>query len=247
MNFLRSLTAAVFSSGRKDFHCYACGGKEYYVQQVIWSDLIKEWQLSPAEAEIINLQQGMKCKSCNTHMRGNVLAYAILNCIGSGAESLAELINNSKEKINKLRILEINEAGNLGSFLSQFPGHHRVNYPEVDMHRLDDLGQAYDLVVHSDTLEHVGNPVHALQQCKSVLSKDGSLIYTVPVVPGRLTRNRSGLSTSSHSQDERDDYSVSTEFGADFWCYPLEAGFQNIKLFSLHFPIALAIVANTAT
>ena len=38
--------------------------------------------------------------------------------------------------------------------------HRRVNYPEVDMHYLNDLGQQYDLVVHSDTLEHVDNPVH---------------------------------------------------------------------------------------
>ena len=247
MNFLKSLNASILSRGQLDFHCYVCGGKEYFVEQVIWSSLIKEWQLSPSEADIINLQQGMKCKSCNTHMRGNVLAYAILNCLSSSAKSLTELIKNDKIKVDNLRILEVNEAGNLGSHLSQFALHRRVNYPEVDMHYLNDLGQQYDLVVHSDTLEHVDNPVHALHQCKSILSKSGHLIYTVPVVPGRLTRDRSGLSASTHSKVSRDDYLVSTEFGADFWCYPLEAGFQNIKLFSLHYPIALAIAAQSST
>ena len=247
MNFFKFSTASKLSSSQKEFHCYACGGKEYYVEQVIWSGLIEEWQLSPAEADIINLQQGMKCKSCNTHMRGNALAYAILNCLGSKAKSLSELIRNSREDISRLRILEINEAGNLGSFLSQFGGHHRVDYPDVDMHELTNLDQKYDLIVHSDTLEHVVNPVHALYQCKSVLSENGHLIYTVPVLSSRLTRDRTGLSTSSHSKVSRADYIVSTEFGADFWCYPLEAGFQNIQLFSLHYPIALAIAAQSST
>lgn len=227
-----------------DYHCFACGGNDYYVRQVIWKELIREWQLSPSEAESINLQQGMKCKSCHTHMRGNVLALAILNCLGSDASSLSEFVNNNKDKLDKVRILELNEAGNLGSYLSKFTHHQRADYPAVNMHNLDSISEQYDLIVHSDTLEHISNPVHALSECKSVLAKNGYLVYTVPVVPGRLTRDRSGLPSSSHSRDSRDDYHVATEFGADFWRYPIEAGFQSIRLFSLDYPIALAIAAH---
>ena len=37
MNFLKSLNANVYCRvGQLDFHCYVCGGKEYFVEQVIW-------------------------------------------------------------------------------------------------------------------------------------------------------------------------------------------------------------------
>lgn len=243
MNFFRSLISRRFAGSQIDFHCYVCGGCEYYVSQVIWRELIREWQLSPSEAEAVNLQQGMKCNTCHTHMRGNVLALAILNCLESDACSLAELINNNNEEIRNVKILEINEAGNLGSYLSQFAHHQRADYPTVDMHNLGSISKQYDLIIHSDTLEHISNPSHALSECKSILAGNSYLIYTVPVVPGRMTRDRSGLPSSSHSRDSRVDYHVATEFGAEFWRYPIEAGFQNIRLFSLHYPVALAIAA----
>ena len=244
MKFPKTMIKHRLARSKKEYHCYACGGSEYYVSQVVWKELIREWQLSPSEAEAINLQQGMKCKSCHTHMRGNVLALAILNCLGSDVFSLAELVNNNTEEAHKIRILEINEAGNLGSYLSRFAHHQRVDYPTIDMHNLDSIGQQYDLIIHSDTLEHISNPVHALSECRNILANNGYLIYTVPVVPGRLTRDRSGLPSSSHSRDSRDDYHVATEFGADFWRYPVEAGFQNVQLFSLFYPVALAIAAH---
>ena len=105
----------------------------------------------------------------------------------SSAKSLTELIKNDKIKVDNLRILEVNEAGNLGSHLSQFALHRRVNYPEVDMHYLNDLGPTIRSCCSFGHSEHVDNPVHALHQCKSILSKSGHLIYTVPVVPRRLT------------------------------------------------------------
>jgi len=209
----------------------------------LWKDLIKEWQLSSAEAELIDLQQGMKCKSCHTHMRGNVLALAILKCLNSSSLSLAQLINEEKSLVSNIRILEINEAGNLGSYLSHFSHHQRINYPEFNMHDLSSFSARFDLVIHSDTLEHISNPVHALSECKSVLAEDGFLIYTIPVIPGRMTRNRHGLASSTHSRDSRTDYRVETEFGADFWCFPLQAGFQNISIITISYPIALAIAA----
>ena len=47
----------------------------------------------------------------------------------------------------------------------------------------------YDLVVHSDTLEHVPDPVRALQECRRVLRPLGACCFTVPIVVGRLTRS----------------------------------------------------------
>ena len=226
------------------YHCYVCGGCLYFLRQVLWKELVAEWQLSPAEAEIMNLQQGLKCKTCNTHMRGNVLAYAILKCLRSKSSSLAQLISEEQELIESARVLEINEAGNLGGYLGKFLNHRRISYPEFDMHDLSGIRDKYEVVIHSDTLEHVRNPIHALSECKKVLAEGGHLIYTVPLISGRMTRSRSGLPSSSHSREKRDDYHVETEFGADFWRYPIEAGFPNLKFFTIAHPIALAIAAH---
>lgn len=240
--FWRSLTK--HSPGDRSYHCYGCGASEFYIESVLWNSLIKEWQLSPDEAEIMNMQQGMKCRDCHTHMRGNVLAYALLKSLGSKSQSLNQLINEETDLVSRTRLLEINEAGNLGIYLGQFPHHLRVEYPQVDMHNLQQFKGIYDIVIHSDTLEHIRNPIHALHQCKNALAEGGKLIYTVPIIPGRMTRDRTGLQESSHSRDNQNDYLVATEFGADFWRYPLDAGFKNISIFSIFYPIAIAITAS---
>ena len=55
-------------------------------------------------------------------------------------------------------MLEINEAGTLHPILRMLPRHRLVSYPEVDMTRLPFADRSFDLVVHSDTLEHVPDP-----------------------------------------------------------------------------------------
>ena len=42
---------------------------------------------------------------------------------------------------------------------------------------------SFDLVVHSDTLEHVPDPLRALQECRRVLRPGGALCFTVPTLP----------------------------------------------------------------
>ncbi len=61
------------------------------------------------------------------------------------------------------------------------------------MHAIPYAAGTFDIVVHSDTLEHVENPVHALAECRRVLKPGGALCFTVPIIVGRLTRNRKGL------------------------------------------------------
>ncbi len=141
-------------------------------------------------------------------------------------------------------LLEINEAGSLTPFLSRLRRYTFVSYPEVDMHRLPFADQSFDLVTHSDTLEHVKDPVHALTECRRVLQPGGFLAYTVPAIVGRMSRDRVGLAPSYHgnSQDRANDMLVHTEFGADFWTYPLQAGFGLVSLVSLEFPASVALL-----
>jgi ubiquinone/menaquinone biosynthesis C-methylase UbiE len=105
------------------------------------------------------------------------------------------------------------------------------------------------VVIHSDTLEHVRNPVHALSECRRVLKPDGALCFTVPVILGRLSRDREGLPKSYHGNPATaaEDFAVQTEFGADVWTYIIEAGFQEISIHSVGYPAGLAFLARGGT
>lgn len=80
---------------------------------------------------------------------------------------------------------------------------------------------SFDLILHSDTLEHVPQPLLALAECQRVLRPGGTLCFTIPIIVGRLSRSRAGLPPSYHggSTTGAVDFMVHTEFGADAWIY----------------------------
>jgi SAM-dependent methyltransferase len=103
--------------------------------------------------------------------------------------------------------------------------------------------ESFDLVVHSDTLEHVLDPFRALSECRRVLRPTGALCFTVPVIVGRLTRSCTGRPPSFHGTPttESEDLRVQTEFGADMWTWPLRAGFAAVTITTTEYPAALAV------
>ncbi len=224
--------------------CPVCGGGRFHEQPVLWPELIAEWELAPEEVRYIDRQQGFACLDCGNNLRSMTLAAAIAR-VFAHAGPLRELCA-SNAQFRALRLLEINSAGELTAVFKQLPQHSLVAYPEFDMQQMNLPDESVDLVVHSDTLEHIPDPLQALRECRRVLKKGGHLFYTVPVVVGRLTRSRTGLSPSYHGTREAgavDDYRVQTEYGADFWCELFAAGFREVSLTSLVFPASVAIHA----
>jgi len=69
------------------------------------------------------------------------------------------------------------------------------------------------------------------------------MCFTIPIVPGRLTRRRDGLAPSYHGQVQDNAYLVMSEYGADFWTQLLDAGFGMVELVALQWPEAVAIIA----
>jgi SAM-dependent methyltransferase len=222
--------------------CPVCGGSEFSYQEVLWPELIAEWQLNPAEAKYINLQQGFQCRGCEANLRAMTLAHALSRFRRWPGTLLGWV---ASEDAQAVKMLEVNEAFNLGRHWQNLPGRQFVRYPETDMHALPFADETFDFVVHSDTLEHVENPVHALEECRRVLKPDGALGFTVPIVVGRLTRSRSGLPPSYHGRegDHLEDHRVASEFGADVWTALFEAGFRHSTLVSLIYPASVAILA----
>jgi SAM-dependent methyltransferase len=224
------------------YGCAVCGSREFGYQDILWQGLINEWQLSPDEAIWIDIQQGFHCKACRNNLRSIVLARAISGAMCHDG-TLTSWISSPAGQTTA--ILEINEAGGLTRHLQMSPGHQLVSYPAADIHSLPFEDCSFDLVAHSDTLEHVPNPMHALSECRRVLRTDGVLAFTIPMVVARMTRSREGLPPSFHgsSADNRADLLVQSEFGADAWTLLLRVGFDAVTIYSEIFPAGLAFAA----
>ncbi|MEW6517298.1 MAG: class I SAM-dependent methyltransferase [candidate division FCPU426 bacterium] len=221
--------------------CTICGGRTFAQQEVLWPDLIRAWDLNPEETRLINRQQGYLCQTCGANLRSMTLAGALMECF-DWYGTLDVFITSPQAR--QARFLEINPAGSLHQYLKRLPQCQCLAFPQTDMQALDLPDDGVDYVVHSDTLEHVPDPVQGLRECRRVLRPNGCLLFTIPIVPTRLTRRRDGLAPCSHgsAQDQPEDYRVITEYGADFYLELIQAGWKKISLYSLGTVASLAVI-----
>lgn len=155
-----------FPNGPRIERCLCCGEQEFDSHPILWKELIAEWRLSQVEVDSINRQQGTACRSCGSNLRSNALALAVMrqhNFVGT----FQDWVHTPDS--HHLKVLELNGAGNLTSFLRKLAGHVETSYPETDMLAMHYPDQSFDLILHSDTLEHVSDPVQGLRECRRLL------------------------------------------------------------------------------
>lgn len=236
----RALEAVSMLARPSSGPCPVCGGSEFDHRDLLWPDLVETWELADDEARYVNRQQGLRCVTCGNTMRSLALAQAIVASQGFDRLRLPYVLARRPW----LRILEINGAGTLGPVLGVLPRHRKVEYPDVDMCDLPFPDETFDLVVHSDTLEHVPDPVRGLSETFRVLRRGGATCFTVPIIVGRLTRSTQGRPASYHGNDSNpEDNLVITEYGADVWLQVLAAGFPSVRLHALEVPAGVALSA----
>jgi SAM-dependent methyltransferase len=224
------------------FGCPVCGHDAFERGRVLWGKLASQWELSVEERAYIDNQQGLCCLHCNSTLRSMTLADALLSNWRS--HSTFDQFCRKESAFRDLEVLELNGAGQLSPYLALLPRHIAASYPEVDMQAMKYEEESFDVIVHSDTLEHIPDPLQSLRECYRVLKWGGVMVYTVPVIFGRLTRRRDDLSPSYHGSIIRrtEDYRVVTEYGFDYYLEPWRAGFNSISMHSLYFPDSTALI-----
>ena len=193
----------VGSYRRGGIACGTCGftGAPLH-HDTLWPELIETWELTPEWARWMNAREGSRCAWCGSSLRSGQLAGAIVAAAnartGSDAKRLSALFSDPRAR--RLLIAEINSAGNLHRYLARCPGlrysefgSRSAHVPSQDLMNLSYPDASFDLVITSDTLEHVPDIDRALRETLRVLRPGGTHLFTVPVVWDRATRQRARL------------------------------------------------------
>jgi SAM-dependent methyltransferase len=140
-------------------------------------------------------------------------------------------------ELKSLHILHLNQTNDLSQELRTVPdliettylpthelGTDLNGFSNQDMTRLTFESDCFDLVIHSETLEHLHDYELALSEANRVLKPGGYQIYSIPLLHDRQTRRRIGrdsagnevrlLPLSTHGLNG--EYPVVWEFGGDF-------------------------------
>lgn len=250
---LRPVAAAVnwpLARLRPDQVCPACGiGVLERYKETLWPELVQAWELDAEWSRWINEREGKKCLVCSSSRRNRHMASAIIREIrrrtGAEGRSLSEITRDPRAAT--IDIAEINSCGLMSRYLDRLPRRRLSEYgskdpsiPHEDVQRLTYADASFDLVLTSDTLEHVPDFDLALRETLRVLRPGGTHIMTVPVVrDGRPTRSRARLKSdgslehllppSFHSDSvhrDRMDFLVFSEFGDDIVERIRIAGYQ---------------------
>jgi SAM-dependent methyltransferase len=252
LGWLARENLGAIASGRIE-RCTVCGrlGPMRLRRRIVTPRLRELWGLTPELALALALKESCDCFHCGAKLRCRRLASVLLELDPTGqppvqARSLADWVTHPQ--IQELRIAEINHIDGVHNVLSQLPGFTSSDYaPNTDPGtfingvRSEDLTQltypdhCFDLVLTSESLEHVPNLSAALNEIKRVLVPGGRHIFTIPLLPNvphtfaRTVIHPDGTFENRAPRIAHPGgdwgYPVFTEFGADFPDLLREAGF----------------------
>ncbi len=187
---------------RRFEHCDVCGRFRpmLYGRRIVPRRLEELWGLSPRLAEALARKESCACTSCGAKLRCRRLARVVLDLYPVGnspgpAGSLARWVEQPEAR--SLRVAEINRIDGLHEMLTRLdrfeasdyqpgvePGGSVEGVRSEDLTRLTYPDESFDLVLTSETLEHVPDLDAALKEIHRVLRPGGRHLFTVPVLPG---------------------------------------------------------------
>ncbi len=177
--------------------CSVCGrhGRLVFNSWILPADLKRDL----GDARLVAAfaaRESLFCRGCGANLRIRRIADVLLAHYAHGARTLVELLE--EPRFRSLAIAEINSVGSIHPLLAVHPGLLYSEFRpgaglgiEVDGVRNEDLCRltyadaSFDLVLTSDTLEHVPDLESALRETRRILARGGRHLFTVPVVPSR--------------------------------------------------------------
>lgn len=232
----------------KGEHCPVCA--KYRVEhrrQIISDTLASAWELNQEWRAWFDDREGLYCPLCQSNRRsqhmGITLVSHLNHKLGLSCRSLREVVGHPK--FHELRVAEMNACGQLHCWLSRHPGLAYSEYQgrapvcSQDLHNLTYADASFDLVLTSETLEHIPDLPRALAEIRRVLKPGGVHVFTTPVLWDRETsRTCARLGADGVIEHLRPasfhglpgttagDMMVMVEFGADIIALLAHAGFE---------------------
>ncbi len=250
-NGARHLSALAKAVAARNWgYCEVCGGKTLFLFQrdVIPLRLQEIWGLNEELALAFARKETCHCAWCGANLRARRLARALLERINVGGnDCVAAWVRNPRTQ--NLRVAEINGISGLHEQLSRLP---HLSYSEFmpgqapgtvvkgvqcqDLTRLTYDDASFDLVLTSETLEHVPDLTAALAEIRRILVPGGLHLFTIPWLPEVAnTFARARLTSGGVIEHELPlihhpggdvGYPVFTEFGQDLPRILQAAGFE---------------------
>jgi hypothetical protein len=233
--------------------CTVCGrfGPMLYRRRVIPNRLAELWRLTPQLVEALARKESCDCAHCGAKLRARRLAQVLLDLYptehGRRPASISDWVEDPA--VQELQIAEINRVDGLHDSLSRLP---RLAYSDFepgvpagstvagvrseDLTKLTYPDAMFDLIITSESLEHVPDLTSALEEILRVLKPGGRHVFTIPLLPGvpkTFARSRirddgsiEHLHTPICHPGGDVGYPVFTEFGADLPELLRQAGFE---------------------
>ncbi len=231
--------------------CDCCGAFAAMLHRpgVIPDRLVELWGITPRLAEAFARKESLDCSACGAKLRARRLARMILDQYPTRDVATSIVTWARRPESASLQVAELNRIDGLHESLAMLPGLAYSDFQTgvkdgsyVNGVRSEDLASltyadaSFDLVLTSETLEHVPDLAAALEEILRVLKPGGRHLFTVPLLPGvpatfaRSVRELDGtvrhlVTPICHPRGD-EGYPVFTEFGADLPEILRKAGFE---------------------